>query len=178
MKIQPEVHLEDWKILELEDYNSYEKGKLRVIENKNDKKLILQIRSTENHFFTVKEIYDYFELMQYDTYLNKDINNEEDFYSTLSEYLMHIRESFELPEYIVFNKQTNQIFTTSGLFHSEGWGDETLGEMWNKNEIEVIEILDDIYPNILTKDGWVKINYKIPMGSKDENRQKNLNDLV
>jgi len=175
MDLIPEVHLDDWVETEHDNCISYTKENLRILIQNNDK--LLQVKSIEGNFFTVKNIKTYWELKCMDVFINSEITSDEDHLNFQEDFMMYIRDSFTNFEYLIINKNTGHIFGVNGLFYCDGWIDETLESMWSRSEIEVIDMLEDINPMILTQNGWEEIEVKIPK-NKNQNREDNINILT
>lgn len=176
MELIPEVHLEEWDVNNLEECVTYTKGKLRIVETINNK--FLQILSTENVFFTVKKINNYWELRSYDTFINESTTSDEDNVEYQSEFMMYIRDLFANCEYLILNKSTGHIYGMNNLFSSSGWSDEILENMWSRDEIEIINLLDDVNPSVFTKGGWEPVQIKNPTGNIEDNRETNIRELI
>jgi len=178
MDLVPEVHLDDdWVEAEHDNCISYTKENLRILIHKHNNDKLLQIKSRDGGFFTVKKIETYWELQCMDTFINSDTTSDGDHLKFQEDFMIYVRDSFANFEYLVINKNTGHVFGVNDLFYSEGWSDETLETMWDRSEIEVIDMLQDVNPLILTERGWEEIEVKIPK-NKEQNREDNINILT
>lgn len=175
MELIPEIHLEDWEMTQLnEDNIIYTKGKIRIIDDGTTK--TLQLRSIDNKYFTLKTIDNYWELSSYNIFINSDIVTDEENMEYQTDFMLYIRDSSAKFDNLVFNKLSGHIYGVNNLFDSDGWSDEILENMWDRNEIEIIN-LDEATPTILKKDGWGEIDLQKLNGSIWENRDINLSEI-
>jgi hypothetical protein len=175
MELVPEVHLEDWVEREYEDCISYTKNNIRILVKNNNN--TLQIKSKEGIFFNVKNIENYWELNLLDMTINSDYLTDDETFSIQEEFFLHIRDLNADYETIVFNKETGNMYGTNDLFTSDGWSDEILELMWNRGEVEIIDLLEDINPVKLTKSGWEPIDYK-SINCVKQNREESIKILT
>lgn len=174
MELIPEIHLEDWDMTQTEDNTIYSKGIIRIIDD--GKVRTLQLKSTNGRFFSLKTIDNYWELSSYNIFMNADIVTDEENLEYQTDFMLYIRDSSAKFDNLVFNKLSGHIFGVNNLFESDGWGDEILENMWQRNEIEIIN-LDEATPTILSKDGWNEIDLQELHGSIWENRDINLSEI-
>lgn len=180
MKLIPHIHLDDWDIAESEIYDDiiYENGKIRVVENSRNGKMDLYIKSSDNEFFKVKRIKNYWELMSYHIFLNQDTIEDEETGLFQIDLMNNIRDNFTSFETLVFVKHTGNVFGVNDLLGSEGWNDKTLETMWENNQVIILDLLEDVEPKILTKEGWMDINVN-PIGEDVNNvRARHIKEIL
>lgn len=175
MELIPEIHLEDWDTTEIDDnITTYSKGKIRIVDNGTTK--MLQLKSMNGKYFTLKDINNYWELSSYNIFMNSDIVTDEENMEFQMDFMLYIRDSSAKFDNLIFNKLSGHIYGVNNLFDSDEWGDEILEDMWKRNEIEVIN-LDESTPTILRKDGWGEIDLQKLNGNIWENRDISLSEI-
>tara|TARA_R110000772_G_scaffold2410_2_gene8385 strand:+ start:7563 stop:8108 length:546 start_codon:yes stop_codon:yes gene_type:complete len=181
MKLIPDIHLEDWDQSHSNENNimitTYEKGKIKIKKDNNNK-LELYIESSDNIFNHIKEIDNYWEIMSYDTFLNSDIIDDQENGDFQLDLMNHIRDNFSSYEYLIFNKKTGYVFGVNNLIDSNGWNDKSLEQMWNKDEIVVLDLLEDVDPKMLTKKGWEDINVNFIGEDINEIRVRHIEEIL
>ena len=174
MNLIPEIHLEDWDLIENDHTNTYSRGKIRIIDNGTTK--TLQLKDVDGNYFTLKEIINYWELSSYNIFMNSDMVSDEENLQYQLDFMLYIRDGSASFDNIIVNKLSGHIYGVNNLFDSDGWSDEILENMWERNEIEVLN-LDEADPTILEKTGWGNIDIQELSGDIWRNRNVNLTHI-
>lgn len=159
MKIEPNGHfLMEWdKYVNDKHEDIYLKGKIRLKHNKEQDDYTLSIKDTEGEFRDIKNMNNFWELYSLDTFLNEDINDDEYNLEYQKEFSLYIKDINTSYEYIVINKLNDNVYGVNGLLQSDEWSNETIKKMWEKDEVVILDISEEIEPQILTKHGWENI---------------------
>lgn len=179
MQLVPDIHLsDDWTETFLEDHVEYEKGILKIISSFNGLDNDLYIKSSSNEYFHVKKIDNYWEIKSHDIFFNPDINSDEDNAEFQHNLMLHIRDNFSDCEYLIFNRNTGYVFGGNDIIDSDGIKDPLLEEMWNKDEVVILDCSEDIDPLVLTKDGWRSLTIMSVADDIERMREKTIEDLL
>jgi hypothetical protein len=178
MEFIPEVHLEDWDIIEEEEFHTlYEKENLRIHESYNNENTLF-IKDEEGVFRSIKKINNYWEFRSLDIYLNQESNSDDDNYYYQHDYFMYIRDNFQFYDYLIFDKSNYQVYGYNDLFDvNQNWADPEMEKNYKESKIFVLDVATDILP-LKYENGWIDIDIKSYKDALIDGRDNKISEVL
>jgi len=175
MNIVEDVHLEDWSYEEQNDQLIYTKGKLKIINDGENRKLYIKDLNNKFQLIKEEEELDYWEINMYDNFLNiKDIHFEMDF----SKYISDMYSDYE---YLVISDDTiygmDNIFEESDEEKGVVFSSPIMEKLYRNGKIKILDVMNDFSPLIYKNGIWENIDYRA-FGSVKENRKEVLDKII